>query len=236
MPAIGMKRREAPDVDVPQVDRRIAADDPFGHQPAGTAGVGDAGGVEASADEVTPELGRLAQNEIAVQREALRSVQQHFYLRGFQAGRAMYRIAHQDLELIPILAQQLELEAVRNGRHIPRLGHRLEAAHHQAADLFLVIDVSVGIAHDREVAVDAGDRAGDDVEVLGGKQRYIDAGELAEFARPLARAIDDALAADLAFAVLAAITHAAYASALDDDPAHRRAFDDARAAHAGALG
>ena len=233
MPAIGVKRREAAQVDVPQVDRRIAADDPFGHQPPGAAGVGDAGGVEARADEIAPELGRLAQNEIAVQREALRSVQQHFYLRGFQAGRPMYRIAHQDLELIPILAQQLELEPVRNRRHVPRLGYRLEATHHQAADLFLVIDESVGIAHHRQVAVDARDRTGDDVEMLGREQRYIDAGELAEFTRPLSCAIDQALAADLAFAVLPAIPHAGDISAFDDDAAHRRAFDDPCAAHAG---
>ncbi len=148
----------------------------------------------------------------------------------------MYRILHQDLELIPILGQQLEFEPVRNRRHVPRFGYRLEAAHHQAADLFLVIDEAVGIAHHRQVAVDAGDRPGDDVEMLGREQRHIDAGELAEFTRPLSRAIDHALAADLAFAVLAAIAHADDTAALDDDAAHRRAFDDARAAHAGTLG
>ena len=114
MRAVGVKRREAAQVDVPQVDRRIAADDPFGDQAPGAAGVGDTCRIEAGAHEVTVELRRFAEDEIAVQGEALRSVEQHLHLRGLEAGRAVYRVRHQDLELIPILGQQLEFEALGN--------------------------------------------------------------------------------------------------------------------------
>ena len=52
VPAVRVERREAADVDVPQVDRRLAADDPLGDELAGAARVGDARGVEAGADEI----------------------------------------------------------------------------------------------------------------------------------------------------------------------------------------
>ena len=62
-------------------------------------------------------------------------------------------LRHQDLELVPVLGQQLELEAVGNRIDVPRLGHRLEAAHHEAADLLLVVDEAVGIADHRQSGV-----------------------------------------------------------------------------------
>ena len=74
MAPIGMKRREAANVDVEDVERRLAVDDPFRDQPACAARVGDAGGIEAGAHEVAAELRRFAEDEIAVERETLRSV------------------------------------------------------------------------------------------------------------------------------------------------------------------
>ena len=62
-----------------------------------------------------------------------------------------------DLELIPVLGQQLELESVRDARRVPWLGDRLEAAHHEAADFLLVIDEAVRIADDRQARRDAGE-------------------------------------------------------------------------------
>ena len=109
-------------------------------------------------DEIAADLGRLAQDEIAVGREALRTVQQHPDLRGLEARRAVNRVGHQDLELVPVLRQQLEFEAVGNRRHVPRLGRGLEAAHDEAADFLLVVDEAVGIANHRKVGRDAGDR------------------------------------------------------------------------------
>ena len=151
--AVGVERREATHVDVPHVDRRLAADDPFGDQPARAARIGDARRIEAGADEIAGDLRRLAENEIAVEREAFRTVEQHPDLGGFEARRAMDRVFHQDLELVPVFRKQLEFELVGNARRIPRLGDRLEAAHHQPADFLLVVDEAVGVANDRQAGV-----------------------------------------------------------------------------------
>jgi hypothetical protein len=70
------------------------------------------------------------------------------------------------------------------------LALRLEAAHQQPADFFLVVDEAVRVAHHRQHRVHARDAVGDDVEVLGRVQRHVDAGQRAELARPLAGAVD----------------------------------------------
>ncbi len=150
------------------------------------------------------------------------------------------RRRHQRLELVPVLVEQFEAEGRRDRIDRPRLGLRLEAAHQQAADLFLVVDVAVGIAQHRQHRVDAVDPVGDDVEVLGRPERHVDAGERAELARPLASAVDDDFARDLA--VLAVLTNCeagdaravrASDAANGDDLG---AFDDLDAAIARALG
>ena len=110
----------------------------------------------------------------------------------------MDRVAHQDLEVVPILGQELELEAVGNRVDVPRLGHGLEAAHHESADFLLVVEIAVGIADHRQVGRHAGDRLGDEIEVLRGVERHVDAGAAAERARPLAAAVDERLARDRA--------------------------------------
>ncbi len=110
----------------------------------------------------------------------------------------MDRIAHQDLEMVPVLGQQLEFEAVGNRIDVPGLRLRLESAHDETADLLLVVEVAVGVADHRHVGRDAGDRLGDEIEVLGGVERHVDAGETPEFARPLSGAVDDRLAGDRA--------------------------------------
>ena len=163
----GGEGAEAPHIDVPQVARRFAASDPLGHQAAGTARVGDARRVESGTHVVAGDLRRLAEDEVAVRREALRPVEQHLDLGCLQAGRAVDGVLHQGLELVPVLAQQLKLKVRWNRVHAPGLGHRLKAAHQQAAHLFLVVDVPVRIAQNRQVGRHARDLLGDDVEVLG---------------------------------------------------------------------
>jgi hypothetical protein len=85
--------------------RSLAANDPFGDELSGAAGVGDARGVEPGAHEEPPELRRLAEDEIAVEGEALRAVEQHFHFHRFQARRTVDRVLHQDLEVVPVLGQ-----------------------------------------------------------------------------------------------------------------------------------
>ncbi len=101
--------------------------------------------------------------------------------------------------MVPILFQELEFERVGNlvGTH-PRLGLRLEAADDQPADLLLEVRVAVGVAQDRHVGCTPSMRLGDDVEVLGGVQRDVDARHGADLLGPLARAVDDDLGLDVA--------------------------------------
>ena len=145
-------------------------------------------------------------------------------------------LRHQDLELVPVLGQQLELEAVGDRVDVPRLRLRLEAAHHEAADLLLVVDEAVGIADHRQVGRDAGDRLGDDVEVLGRVQRHVDAGEAPELARPLPAAVDERLAARSSPSSSPRFQRTpATRPSRASTPVTLHAFDDARAAHARAL-
>ncbi len=230
--AVAVKSGEAADVDIPQVDAGLAADDPFGEQPARAAGVGDAGGVEPGGDEEAAAVRRLTQDEIAVGRETLRPVEELAHLRGLETRRAMDRSPHQRLELIPILGQQLELERFGDAARAPGLRHRLEAAHEQAADLFLVIDEPVGIAHHRQVRRHAWNALGHDVEMLRRMQRRGDAGLAPEVARPLARAERHGLAGDLSGRGL----EPDHAAIFSDEARDAHALANASAAGAGAFG
>ena len=60
MAAVRMEGREASDVDIEDIERRFAIDDPFSDQPAGAAGIGNAGRVETCTNEIAAELRRLA--------------------------------------------------------------------------------------------------------------------------------------------------------------------------------
>src|SRR5437762_2882605 len=121
MAAIRMEGREAADVDIEDIERRFAVDDPFRDQPAGATCVRNAGRIETGANEIAAELGRFAQNEITVKREAFRTVQKELDLGGLETRRTVNGVLHQDFELIPIFRQQLEFEALGNSLDIPRL-------------------------------------------------------------------------------------------------------------------
>ena len=111
----------------------------------------------------------------------------------------MHGVAHQDVELVPVLGQELELE--RLGDLVggdPRLGVRLEPAHEQPADLLLEVGVAVWVPQRRRRSLEPVDRLGDDVVVLGRLQRNGHPDLLAEGLGPLAAAVDDVLALDVA--------------------------------------
>ena len=82
--------------------------------------------------------------------------------------------------------------------HVPRRAHRLEQPDHQPAD-FLAVVAEVGRVLDhRPVLRQPVDLLGDEVVVLGGLQRDVDADGLAELAGPHAGAVDDQLRFDVA--------------------------------------
>ncbi len=195
---VARERREAAQVRADEVHGRTTLDDPFGHRAARPARGRDAHGVEAGADEEARHRGRLADDELVVGREALRTVVELADSGFGENGDPVHGTGHQDLEVLPVLLEEGELERVRNlVRSNPWLGHRLETPHQQATHLFLDVRVAVGVAQDGQVAVDALDLVGHDVEVLGRVQRHRDPDEVTDGLGPLPGAVDHDLALDV---------------------------------------
>ncbi len=204
---VAVERREPPDVHPGQVAGRRAVDDPLRKRTPGSACGGDADRVEAGADEEVRELGGFAEDELVVGREALRTVVELLDSGLLERRDPQQRVVHQNLEVVPILVQQLEFERVRDriGRH-PRFGFGLEAADHQPADFLFEVRVAVGVAQDRQVGVHAVDGFADDVEVLGRMQRDVHTGHRADLFGPLPCAVDDDLGLDVAASVRTPVT------------------------------
>ena len=104
-PVVGVERCEPPDVDRGEVARRLPFDDPVGQRPSGAAARRDADRIEPGPDEEAPEPGRLAQDELIVGREALRTVEQLLETGLLQHGDPMDGGLHQHAEVIPVLLQ-----------------------------------------------------------------------------------------------------------------------------------
>ncbi len=225
-------RAEAADVDRPEVVRRRAVDDPFGQRHARAATAGDAEGVEAGADEKARDLGRLAEDEVAVRGEALGAVDELLDAGGLERGDAAEGESHHRLEVVEVAVEQGEVEAVGDAGLGPGLRVRLVAAHHQAADLLLVVGEPVRVAQRRQVRRHALDAVGDQVLVLDADQRHVDAGQPADLARPLAGAVDHGFAGDLAPVGDDALDPAV----LDPDRGDGGVLADGDAAGAGAAG
>src|SRR5712675_1960904 len=71
---VQVRRAEAPDVDGPQIERGLAADDPLREHQAGAATRGNAESVESGADKVPAHSRGRPEDEVAVGRETLRPV------------------------------------------------------------------------------------------------------------------------------------------------------------------
>jgi hypothetical protein len=229
---VALERHESTDVDVPQIHARLAAHDPLGERLAGARRRRDAHRVEAGGDEETPQLGRLAQHVAVVRREALGPIDVAPHRRRFEDRNANDRLLHEHAKVLPVIGQQREREILGHAVHAPRLGHRLEATHEQPADLLAHVDVAVGVTEHRQVAAHAVQRLGDDVEVLGGVQRHVDAGHAADVAPPQAGAVHHDLTRDVA--VIRA--HAGHDVAVARDTGDGHILDDRRAALSRALG
>ena len=199
-PVVAVERCEPADIDSGQVAGRRSVDDPLRKRAAGTPGGRDPDRVESGADEEVGDFGRFAEDELVVGGEALGAVVELLDAGHLERGDAQQRVVHQDLEVIPILVQELEFERIGNrvGRH-PRFGFGLEAADDQAADLFLEVGVAVGVTQDRQVRMHAIDVLADDVEVFGRVQRDVDPGHRADLFGPLPRTVDDDLGLDVAY-------------------------------------
>ncbi len=168
---VAVEARETADVDRPKIERRLAGDDPFGERLAGATAGRDSHRIEAAADIEVVDARRRTEDEVVVRSERLGAVVELLEPRGLERRHTDHRVVEQDLERVPVVAQELELEVFGNAAAVfcalqPRSRLRLEPAHQQAADFFLEVDVAIGIAQHRQVAMHARDHVGDDVVVL----------------------------------------------------------------------
>ena len=227
-----MEGGEASDVRLPEIHGRAVRDDPLREGPPRSARRRDATRAEARPDVVAAHLGRFAQDEVVVRREALRPVHQETDLGRLERGHPLDGIAHEDLELAPVFRERSEAESLGDTLHAPGLGPGIEAAHEESRHLFLEVDVAVAIAHHGQIGGDAVDGVGDDVHVLAGVQGYGDAAHAAELARPHARAVHQDFRGDVALRGV----HSRHAAALELDARDLDALVNLRTARPGAPG
>ena len=179
---------------------------------------GDAKGVEPGPDEQVPLFRRLAQDEVAIRREAFRPVDQLLDPGGFQRRHPADGQVHELPEMIEVRGQKLEVEPFGNALHRPGHRVRLVSAPDKTADLFLPVGQPVGVAQGGQVRRHAGDPFGHHVLMFHRHQRHVDAHRRRQGPRPLPGA-DHHL-----FAVYPALRrlHPPDAPLFHDDPGDRR--------------
>ena len=125
-------------------------------------------------------------------------VEEHLHLGVLHRGHARDRVREELLHAIPLLGQELRLEALRDAVERPRRRLALVAAHHEAADLGAEVDEVVGVAQRRQRLERRLERLGDQVLVAVRDDRQVDADHARELGRVHAGGIDDDLALDAA--------------------------------------
>ena len=222
---------EPADVERPQVHAGLAGDDPFGHQAPGAAGRGDARR-EAAGDEEVVELGRPAEDRLAVGRDRDRPVDQGAHADPLEHRHAFGGQHRELLEAVEVGGQELAREVAGDARLAERHRIGLPAPDRQAADLGLHVDQVVGIAKGRQIARRVRNRLGHQVLMLERCHRNLDPGQGADRAAPHAGGVDHHLGADWA----ALGHHRGHPAAAHGEAGDPHALADGGAAGAGALG
>ncbi len=181
------------DVEAGDVDVGLAGQDPVRQHPAHAATGEDADRVHAGGDEVVPQLRGLADDRQQVGGEALRPAEERADARLHRDRHAAHRPLDVRTHPIPVGLDHAEREVVGDAADVPRRAHRLEQPDHQPTDLFAVVAEVGGVLDHRPVAGQPIDLLGDEVVVLGGLQRDVDAGDLAQLSSPHPGAVDDEL-------------------------------------------
>ena len=102
---IGMRRAKPADIHRPDIERRLATDDPFGQHFSSTAARCNTERIEASAYIKAVDSGCRAKNKISVRSKAFRSIEQFLDAGVFQCGHTRHRQFHDWLEVLPIRLQ-----------------------------------------------------------------------------------------------------------------------------------
>ena len=220
---------EAPDVHVPQVQRRLALDDPLGHHLADPARARQAVGAEAGRHEEAATSVSPRQNSPSGV-NASGPLMSFVTLTSSIAGTRLRELStisskrsQSSSSSWPLKSGGIASSRVRRER--PRRGVALVAAHHQPAALLAEVDRA-----GRGRAASAGarpcalaERLRDQVLVGHRDDRHAHAGQPPDLGREHPAGVDDDLALDVALVR----AHAGHAAAADVDPGHARVGVDA---------
>ncbi len=117
--AVHLKRHIAPHVHFPQIDRRMAVTDPFGHDLADAARGLQTDGIQARSDEAVLELGRFAQVIAHVRCEALRAAKEFLDAGALERRHAAHGVHEDRLEVGKIAVDLAEREIFGNAVRAP---------------------------------------------------------------------------------------------------------------------
>ena len=103
--AVGLKRHDTPYVDVAEVERGTAIEDPLREHLADAAARCDADGIESGRDEEVAHLGSLAKVIAVIGREALGPVEEELDAGCGECRHAPHRRLEDGLEVLRVLGE-----------------------------------------------------------------------------------------------------------------------------------
>ena len=193
--------REPADVERPQVERRMAVEDPLRHHPAGAPAGGDAV-EEPGGDVEVVELGRSAHHEVGVGGVGDRAVDQRADAGALDHRRALGGERRQLLEPVEVRIEQPTLERRRDAVLAERERVRFVAADQEPLSVGLVVHEMIRVTQCRHATRHVLDRSGEDVLVLDGDRRDTGADHAPDRQAPHPAGVDHDLAFDVAAAAL----------------------------------
>ena len=216
----------ARDVDVAEIHRGMALDDPLRERLPGPRAVDDPLRVEPRRDPQAGHLGELAQMEVRVGREALGGAQVVREPRvAVQDRQPLPERRQHRREVVPVLAE-LDEAAGPDVPRSPRLPLRLEGAEQEPSPVRADVEVRVQVAHDRQVVLGGGQLLGEHPHVLGRVERHGGARKPGELRRPQAGGQHRCLAGDRA----GVGDHAHHPAAAQLEAGHGHPEDEGRTA------
>src|SRR5690242_16298274 len=136
-------REEAGDIDLPEVERRLAMHDPVREREPGAPARLDADRVEAGGDEEVLQVWRWPEHVTAIDGEAFRPIEELADADLAETGDAPQRVIQDRREMLVVFGQFAESEVFRNAIDGPRLGDRLKRTDEKLAGIFLVISAVI---------------------------------------------------------------------------------------------
>ena len=225
----------AADIDLPQVEGRLAVGHPLRQRHARPARGRDADGIIARRDPIAFQLRRLAQIIAVIGGEAFGTVEEGMDPRLRQQRHAGDGLFQDRFEMVEILGQLVKAEILGDARHAPGLGPGFERTQQDLARVLLVIGAFVGDAQHGKPGK-FGNGFGNDIEMLAGVQRQGDIVPGGQIAAPHAAAVHHVFAGNMAAFAAACPVDTGHAAVGGGDARDPDLLDDAGPAHPCALG